>query len=427
MAASTLHERILAEHRELAAVRAAAGAAFQGVLLDAAGVAALPTARSENWKYANLRVLEKVRFSPAPPVRDSAAARSALPAAIGGFARIVFVDGRFAAELSDTLPVAAQLRQGTLAELPALPGADTDRAFARIGAAFGAECLELRAAPHAMLAVEVVFVTLADQQRGAAHPQLRIALEPNATAQLIERHVGHDATATFTNAQCQVQLGEHARLDHTRVFAQGPQGTIIDTLGANLAAGAAYELQQFSIGGVAARSTLQIGLGGRGASVALNAAALGSGSGVDDTFALIEHAAPQTRTVQNFRGIATGRSRVACNGHIVMRSAAIGAASEQSLRALLAGPGAEADLRPQLEIYTDDVKASHGATTGKLDEQQLFYLLSRGIERDTAEALLKWAFIEDVVARIGDRALRAQVEQLLAGRLPDLGIPEDAR
>jgi Fe-S cluster assembly protein SufD len=100
-----------------------------------------------------------------------------------------------------------------------------------------------------------------------------------------------------------------------------------------------------------------------------------------------------------------------------VREGAAGASSEQSLKALLAGGEAEADVRPQLEIYVDEVRASHGATVGKLDEQSLFYLLSRGIERPTAEALLKWAFVADVVARIRIPALRLQAEALLAAQL----------
>ena len=121
-------------------------------------------------------------------------------------------------------------------------------------------------------------------------------------------------------------------------------------------------------------------------------------------------------TAQDYRGIAAGRSRVAFNGHVIMRANAAGSASSQSLRSLLAGPGTEADVRPQLEIYTDDVKASHGATAGKIDEQMLFYLLSRGIERRTAKSLLKWAFLTELVARIPIADLRAQVERAFAQR-----------
>jgi len=148
---------------------------------------------------------------------------------------------------------------------------------------------------------------------------------------------------------------------------------------------------------------------------------LGERNQVHDTFALVDHAAPRARTDESFRGIASGRARVAFNGKVVVREGAQGTDSRQSLRGLLAGPEAEIDVRPQLEIYTDDVKCSHGATAGKLDDMMLFYLLSRGIDRETAQKLLKWAFLEDVVSKISVPELRRQIEQTLAGQMPDVG------
>ena len=132
---------------------------------------------------------------------------------------------------------------------------------------------------------------------------------------------------------------------------------------------------------------------------------------MQDTYALVEHVAPHARTTQTFRGIAAGRSRVAFNGKIVVRARPHGTDSRQSLRGLLAGAEAEIDVRPQLEIYTDDVRCSHGATAGKLDDDMLFYLLSRGITPDVAQRLLKWAFLEDVVAKIELPELRRQIER----------------
>ncbi|MGH8217818.1 MAG: SufD family Fe-S cluster assembly protein, partial [Steroidobacteraceae bacterium] len=135
--------------------------------------------------------------------------------------------------------------------------------------------------------------------------------------------------------------------------------------------------------------------------------------------ALVEHLAPRARTEQTFRGIAAGRARVAFNGKIVVARGAAGTDSRQSLRGLLAGPEAEIDVRPQLEIYTDEVRCSHGATAGKLDETMLFYLLSRGLDRDTAQRLLKWAFLEDVVSKVTVAELRRQIEASLAGQLQE--------
>jgi Fe-S cluster assembly protein SufD len=121
-----------------------------------------------------------------------------------------------------------------------------------------------------------------------------------------------------------------------------------------------------------------------------------------------------------YRGIATDRGKLGFNGMMKVNAAAQGSDSEQSLKTLLTGTGAEASVRPQLEIHTDRVRAIHGATTGKLDEQMLFYLLSRGIDRRTAQTLLQWAFIEDAVSRIELPALRAEVEGLIAQQLNEV-------
>lgn len=153
-------------------------------------------------------------------------------------------------------------------------------------------------------------------------------------------------------------------------------------------------------------------------------AALGDAQQVQDSFALIEHAAAHARTEQLFRGIAAGRARVAFNGKIVVAKGAAGTDSQQSLRGLLAGADAEIDVRPQLEIYTDDVRCSHGATAGKLDENMLFYLLARGLEREVALRLLKWAFLADAFARIEVPELRRQIEENLAAVLQDRALKE---
>jgi Fe-S cluster assembly protein SufD len=217
----------------------------------------------------------------------------------------------------------------------------------------------------------------------------------------------------------QVEIGRGARLEHYRLQELNDRSILFDTLSARLAEEATYRLQAISTGAQAARSTLALALAGQRAELALAVAALGDAHQVQDAYAVVEHTAPDARTLQTFRGIAAGRARVAFNGKIIVAPGARGTDSRQSLRGLLAGAEAEIDVRPQLEIYTDDVRCSHGATAGKLDDAMLFYLLSRGLERDTAQRLLKWAFLEDVISQIALPPLRRQVEERLAGQLRD--------
>jgi Fe-S cluster assembly protein SufD len=202
----------------------------------------------------------------------------------------------------------------------------------------------------------------------------------------------------------------------------GARAIWFDTLTANLATNARYQLHTVNLVALSVRSTVRVQLRGERSEVGVLSVSVGSKNQVHDTFALIDHIAPNARTEQSFRGISSGRARVAFNGKIVVQKGAHGTDSQQSLRGLLAGADAEIDVRPQLEIYTDDVRCNHGATAGKLDDNMLFYLLSRGLDRETALRLLKWAFLEDVVAKIEVPELRRQIEQSLAGQLNDAAV-----
>ena len=268
--------------------------------------------------------------------------------------------------------------------------------------------------------VELVFVAIAGADAGTSYPRVQVALDPAARLILVERHVSlRQRRQLRQQPRCRWISGAARTWLITACSRPGARATWLDTLSAVLAADARYGLLTVNTGGLSARSTTHVQMAGAGAELSLSVAALGDRQQVQDNFALVEHIAPRARTEQTFRGIASGRARVAFNGKIAVREAAAGTDSRQSLRGLLAGPEAEIDLRPQLEIYTDDVRCSHGATAGKLDDDMLFYLLSRGLSPEVAQRLLKWAFLEDVVSRIEIPELRRQIEHDLAGQMSD--------
>jgi Fe-S cluster assembly protein SufD len=408
-------------------------AASRRAALAALERAGLPGSRDENWKYANLRSLERVRFLPAPaaPALPSAAD---LPAPLPGIARLVFVDGHFSPAHSAapgvgaaTVTLLSQAADGQRAAADGQRAADAiDQRFALLNEAFATDglAIEVRKASAAPVQLEVLFVASAEAQAHASYPRLEVRLAPGTELTLIERHLSAGAGASFVTSAARITLERGAHFEHYRLQQLNSRSTLFDTLSAELAADAAYRLHGISTGAQSARTTLAVRLNGERADLALALAALGDRQQVQDAYAVVEHAAPNARTVQSFRGIAAGRSRVACNGKIIVAPGARGTDSRQSLRGLLAGPEAEIDVRPQLEIYTDDVRCSHGATAGKLDENMLFYLLSRGLERDTAQRLLKWAFLEDVIGQIALRPLRRQLEERLAGELRDEALRE---
>lgn len=409
--------------------------------IDALIARGLPSSRDENWRYANLRPLERVRFAPAPAQADPAPEQ--LPPPIPGYARYVFIDGRFAAAASGPasprpgVTVRAASRTpgagaaaagvadiGATGAEAAGPGESTpDGAFALLNDAFALDSAEIEvgaAASAEPACIEVVFAASAPAQQGASYPRLRVSAAPHTRLRLIERHVSLAGDASFIDTAVEVQVHDGAAVDHYRVQQLGAHAVWMDTLTASVGRSAAYRLHGINLGAQSARSTVHVHLRGEGAQLALHAVSAGDRQQVLDQYAVVEHAAPHTRTEESFRGIAAGRSRVAFNGKIIVQAGAHGADSSQSLRGLLAGADAEIDVRPQLEIYTDEVRCSHGATAGKLDETMLFYLLSRGLDRDTAQRLLKWAFLEDVVSRIAVVELRRQIEQSLAGRIEEL-------
>ena len=379
----------------------------------------LPATREENWRYTNLRVLEHARFA---PVETHGPAMPSLPQVPPGFVRYVFVDGllRSGAPASGPDLTVRSLRSSGPSSSDAwLPCPDFPEArLALLNEAFATDALSIEVRANAAPAgIELIFVATAGAQAGASYPRVRVALEAGAELTVLERHVGAPEAASLVNSAVRVDVGENARLTHYRLQQCAARAAWFDTLTAQLSAHARYHLLAVGTGALTARSTAHVRLAGAGAELALSAAALADHQQSHDMYALSEHVAPNTRTIETFRGIASGRARVAFNGKIVVRERACGTDSRQSLRGLLDGPQAEIDVRPQLEIYTDEVRCSHGATAGKLDENMLFYLLSRGIAPQTAHHLLKWAFLEDVVAKIERTELRRQIEQDLAEQM----------
>ncbi len=392
-------------------------------------VIALPTNRDENWRYANLRPLAKARAEAAvvtarPPI--------ALPAPLPDYERWVFVDGEFAADLSAP---AAQSHATLLnardagAEFAAMLDASIategpDFALARINGARGNQVLHIAPPDGARVNLELTFVAAASAASGTSYPRVQVHAGRNSQVRLVERHVSAGNGDSAVNAAFDLALRADATLDHCRLQNLGDAASGFDTLTAHVGERATYRLRTVTLGALTSRSTILVKLAGRAARCELTAASIANGIQTHDMFAEIHHAGADTVTRELYRGIATDRGKLGFNGKMVVSESAPGSDSEQSLKTLLTGAGAEASVRPQLEIHTDKVRAVHGATTGKLDEQMLFYLLSRGIDRRTAQTLLQWAFIEDAVSRIECTGLRAEIEQLIAAQLNEVSALE---
>jgi Fe-S cluster assembly protein SufD len=379
-------------------------------------VSSLPSNRDENWKYASLRALSNARFDALPTPDEGAIARAAtlLTPRPDGFVRLVLVDGCFAPSLSDPLPRGAVRSNPSRIETPD----DVDHLFATLNARHAREALHVTTDREAALQLEIWCITVSAQTDGAAHPLLRIEVGAGGQLDLVERHASAPDTPTLTNLALYLTLARDAQARIVRTQACDLRAQHQETLQIDLQSGTRCELVQITDGAAHARTTAFVRHSGRESRLRWASAALGRGTQVQDAYVHVDHAAPGARTEQFFRGIANDRARVAFNGHMKVARGATDCNSDQSLKCVLAGNDAEADVRPQLEIHTDAVQASHGATVGKLDDTMKFYLLSRGLDPEVAENLLKWAFIADVIARIPLPQIRTQLAREVASRMP---------
>jgi len=391
----------------------------------------LPDRRDENWKYLDWAEIDRREFSlPASP-----AAGDTFPdGTLADLARgpvIVLIDGRYVAGLSsvdgragvsvESLASVLEKHPDAAARALRMPGDGPDERFALLAEAFVDDGVIIRVADDAVVE-EPLYLLHVGTGGEALHTRVLIDAGRHSSLRLVEHFLSSPAADGLSNLACEVRLADGASLEHLRLYQQGAAAVHVETLYATQSRDSDYRQQLFLLGGRVVRSNVHVRLEGPGADCDLHGLFMVDGSRQADLYTVIEHVAPNTRSNELVRGVATGRGRGAFNGRIVVGEQARKADSRQSSRNLILSDRAEINTRPQLEILTDDVKCSHGATTGSLDSNQMFYLLSRGIDPETARGLLTFAFCEDVVSRIAVGGLRRHVEQLVVGHLPDREI-----
>jgi len=375
-----------------------------------------PTNRDENWKYANLRALSKISFDAAVDERTTVPIAADLPASTTA-CRLVLIDGQYSASLSDALPSGTELSIDTRsAEVET--DESVDHHYLNLNRQGRRQTLRLHVMQNQIVQLEILHVATRVGQ-----PAIEVQIESGAELTLTERHIALGTATAATNLALDIQLAEHAKLHLARWQHFASPATYIETLNLGLGASSECDLTQITSADrsdtvVSSRSTVFVKHAGEGAQLHWNSAVIADGQQQHDTYVRIDHQARRAQTHQLFRGIASGRSKIGFNGHMLVGPSAYGTHSGQSLKTLLAGSEAEANVRPQLEIYTNEVTATHGATVGKLDGDMLFYLLSRGIDPDTAKSLLKWAFVSDVLTHLPSAELRHQIEASLVRQLP---------
>lgn len=425
----------------------------------------MPTTRDESWRYTSLRPLAAQSFVDAPQAQagrlDLERIRAASRALLGdgapgkrapgerapgerapGDRALVLVNGFPLLPLPATSD-AVEVR--TLRELsredPELlmphfePLSDAEELrWLLLNSALGTDGLHLKIKSTPAAPILIVHVGAADRPGTACYPRVIVEVAPGASATLLEHHIQHGAEAPMSVSATLLALERNARIEHYRLFAADAGGPRADASGGGAPSDRAVhfdtlqvrlgrdaECRQYTavLGGGLVRTTLDASLREPGARLESFALLPGHSERHVDCVNVVRHAAASTVSRQTARAIASGTSRVIFNSKVVVEAGASSSDSQQSCRGLLLSPTAEIDSRPQLEIHTDEVKCAHGATTGRLDPNMLFYMLSRGLDRRTAQSLLVFAFLADVLTGMSESAARAAIESDLIRQLPD--------
>jgi Fe-S cluster assembly protein SufD len=269
-----------------------------------------------------------------------------------------------------------------------------------------------------------IYLEYSATSSGAAPPVLHrralIVLGAQSRATIIEEFTGPERGTYFTNAVTEVVVGENAALDHYKVQEEGGEAFHFHALQVRQDRGSNFSSHAVTLGGKWVRNEVNAVFGGEGGECTLNGLYLGAGEQLIDNHTAIDHARAHCNSHELYKGILDGKARGVFNGKIYVRQDAQKTDAKQTNQTLLLSDDATINTKPQLEIYADDVKCTHGATVGQLDAEALFYLRARGIGAEQARALLTFAFANDVIGRIRVDALRERLGQklLAAGRLP---------
>jgi Fe-S cluster assembly protein SufD len=378
--------------------------------------AGLPHRRIEEWKYTDLRALmREVRPLAAKP--DASAlkhAKTALkPIAVAGATKLVLVDGIFAAELSDKAPAGVSVK--TLRE--ALEGGADDLlvtaatdAMISLNAALATDGAVVEVADSAKLAAPLQIIHVATASAASAFTRSQVKIGKGARVTLVENFVAADGAKTYqAHDAVLLSLGDEAELMQVRLMADNADAVNITSAIFNVGAKAKFDLFNMTAGGAISRYQGFVALAGEGSELNVNGVNLLNGTQHGDTTLVVDHAVPHCTSREVFRAVIDDRAHSVFQGRIIVRPDAQKTDGKMMTRALLLSDEAEADNKPELEIFADDVTCGHGATSGALDESLLFYLRARGLPEKDAQALLIQAFVGEAIEGIADDDLREAV------------------
>ena len=392
-----------------------------------------PTLKHEDWRFTNVTPIAKLPFKPVLDATASGPTRDALaqfPFAKLPGTRLVFVNGHFAADLSTAPAQQNGIKVGNLAAALTNDSAliekhlgryvrTEDNAFAALNNTFFHDggFVYVPAGQSIEEPVQFLFINTSKDAGATTHPRNLIVVERDAKATVIESYVSLASAPTFTNAVTEFALGDNAIVEHCKFQDESTEAYHLAALHSHLGHKVNFSSHSIATGARLSRNNLRTTLNGEHIEAILNGVYITNGDQLADHYMIVDHAKPNCASHEYFNGILAGKSKGVFHGRILVRPDAQKTDAKQTNKNLLLSDDASADTKPQLEIYADDVKCTHGATIGQLNDESIYYLRSRGIGLEKARRMLIHAFAGEIIDRVKHDALREELDALVWDRL----------
>ena len=400
-----------------------------------------PTARrgNEKWKYTNVAPIAKTAFAYShdsdPDVEFRADDLRRLAPWEESWINLVFVDGRYSASLSSgpdtgdvqisSLAHALRSDSSVVEQHLAKQAGFEDDGFTALNTAFLNDGAFVHVPDGCAInpVVHLVFVTTDRSQPSVSYPRSLVVVGREARLTLVETYTNRAAGRYFTNSVSEIDVGEGSQLEHYRLLMESAESFHVGTTRVCQDKDSSVASTSFAMGAALARNDLEVLLEAPGSSCTLNGLYLTSDNQHMDNLINIDHAKPNTTSRLYYKGILDGKSKAVFGGQVLVRKDAQKADAQQTDKNLLLSSQAEVDSKPSLLIYADDVKCGHGATAGHIDDNALFYLRSRGLDRETASRMLVHAFAREIIETVKLEPLQSYLDRLFAESIPAKALP----
>jgi len=392
----------------------------------------LPTLKHEDWRFTNIAPIAKLPFQPAFEATPAPSSDSLAGGVFTGLpgTRLVFVDGQFSPKLSVVRPLPDGVKVSSLAAAlsaePALVESHLGRyaqpaenGFAALNQAFFLDggFVHLPAGRRVEEPIQLVYVATGKQTGAAFHPRNLVIAGPHSRATILESYVSVGGTGYSTNAVTELVVGDHAHLEWVKFQDEAKNAFHLAAWHGEFGRASRVWVHSLALGAKISRNDLRVKLAGEGLECVLNGLYLTRDEQLADHHMVVEHAQPHCASHEYFNGILDDKSRGVFHGRILVQPVAQKTDAKQTNKNLLLSDDASANTKPQLEIYADDVKCTHGATVGQLNEESIFYLRSRGLGPETARRMLIHAFAGEIIERIQSEPARSELDQVVWARL----------